>query len=130
MWHEGRFDSCAAIQKIPVKATFEVSDVTIPSEVKGDIGLVIKGYINIPVEGIYTFYLLSDDGSILKIDDEIVVDNDGPHAPAEISGQKALAKGLHPIEVQYFDYNGGLLQLNVYDPSGKKMDVNTGIYAY
>jgi len=58
------------------------------------------------------------------------VNNDGPHAPAEISGQRALAKGLHPIEVQYFDYNGGLLQLNVYDPSGKKMDVNTGIYAY
>ena len=129
-WHEGRFDSCAAIQKIPAKETFEITDVTIPSEVKGDIGLVIKGYINIPAEGVYTFSLLSDDGSILKIDDEIVVNNDGPHAPAEISGQRALAKGLHPIEVQYFDYNGGLLQLNVYDPSGKKMDVNTGIYAY
>ena len=35
-----------------------------------------------------------------------VVDNDGPHSPREVTGQKALAKGLHPIEVKYFDHNG------------------------
>ena len=48
-------------------------------EVKGNIGLIIKGYINAPQDDIYTFALLSDDGSTLVIDGEQVIDNDGPH---------------------------------------------------
>ena len=40
------------------------------------------------------FALLSDDGSTLTIDSEQIVDNDGPHGPKEIVGQKALAKRI------------------------------------
>ena len=57
---------------------------------KGNIGLVVTGYFNAPEDGIYTFNLLSDDGSTLKINGELVVDNDGPHSPREVTGQKAL----------------------------------------
>jgi hypothetical protein len=52
--------------------------------------------------GMYTFALLSDDGSKLYIDDQVVVDNDGVHAPLEKTGMVELAGGLHRIRVSYF----------------------------
>ena len=49
----------------------------IPEKAKGNIGLVIKGFINAPKDDIYTFALLSDDGSTLLIDGEEVINNGG-----------------------------------------------------
>ena len=130
VWHEFKGNKCADIDNAPVNGTYEISEVTIPKEVKGNIGLVVTGYFNAPEDGIYTFNLLSDDGSTLKIGGELVVDNDGPHSPREVTGQKALAKGLHPIEVKYFDHNGGMLQLKVLTADGKELPVNADMFAY
>ena len=52
--------------------------------------------------GMYTFSLLSDDGAKLYIDDRVIVDNDGVHAPLEKTGAVDLAGGLHSIRVSYF----------------------------
>jgi len=52
--------------------------------------------------GMYTFALLSDDGSKLYIDDQLVIDNDGVHAPLEKTGAVDLAGGLHRMRVSYF----------------------------
>ena len=101
----------------------------IPKKVKGNIGLIIKGYFNAPRDDIYTFALLSDDGSTLTIDSEQIVDNDGPHGPKEIVGQKALAKGYHPMELRYFDQNGGQLKLKVTGSDGKEIPF-THLYAH
>ena len=84
--------------------------------------MIYKGYIDIPADGVYTFSLLSDDGSILKIDGETIIDNDGLHSPDEKNAQKALRKGLHELEISYFDYYGGILKLFVIDENGKKTE--------
>jgi hypothetical protein len=52
--------------------------------------------------GMYTFALLSDDGAKLYIDDQVIIDNDGVHAPVEKTGIVDLAGGLHRIRVSYF----------------------------
>ena len=52
--------------------------------------------------GMYTFSLLSDDGAKLYIDEKVIVDNDGIHAPLEKTGALDLAGGLHSIRVSYF----------------------------
>ena len=52
--------------------------------------------------GRYRFLLLSDDGSKLYIDDQLVVDNDGTHAPADRGGRAVLTHGIHRIRVSYF----------------------------
>lgn len=130
VWHEFKGNKCADIEKAPVNGTYEISEVTIPAEAKGNIGLVISGYFNAPEDAIYTFNLISDDGSTLTIDGEQVVDNDGPHSVREVTGQKALAKGLHPIQVKYFDNNGGMLQLKVMTADGKEIPVNADMFAY
>ena len=54
-----------------------------------------------------TFYLGSDDGSRLYIDGTLVVDNGGLHGFQTLSGLSTLSPGLHNIEVQYFERNGG-----------------------
>ena len=51
---------------------------------------------------IYTFSLLSDDGSKLYIDDQLVIDNDGVHPPLEKRSDVNLTGGVHNIRVSYF----------------------------
>ena len=63
-----------------------------------------------PEKGIHTFALASNDGSVLRIGDRVVIDNDGEHPLLEKTGQAALSAGLHPLELRFFDYNGGKVQ--------------------
>jgi alpha-L-fucosidase len=67
-----------------------------------------QGYIHVPEDGLYRFYVASDDGSRLYIGDEPVVDNDGLHGPTESNGLIVLEKGLHPICVDFFQRTGGV----------------------
>lgn len=120
VWHDFRGNLCADIDAAPVKGEYVVESVSIPEEVKGNIGLVLTGYLEVPADGIYTFALLSDDGSTLMLDGELLGDNDGAHSPVEIIVQKALKAGLHPIEVRYFDCNGGVLQMELVNEKGEK----------
>ena len=120
VWHDFRGNLCADIDAAPVKGEYVVESVSIPKEVKGNIGLVMTGYLEVPADGIYTFALLSDDGSTLTLDGELLGDNDGAHSSVEIIVQKALKAGLHPIEVRYFDCNGGVLQMELVNEKGEK----------
>ena len=65
-------------------------------------GIKFTGFVKVPAEGLYTFYTKSDDGSRLYLGDRLVVDNDGLHSAAEITGMIRLAAGLHPITITYF----------------------------
>ncbi|MBN1339037.1 MAG: chitobiase/beta-hexosaminidase C-terminal domain-containing protein [Bacteroidales bacterium] len=62
-----------------------------------------RGYIDIPQDGMYTFYSRSDDGTKIYIGDLPIVDNDGTHGPVEESGDVNLQKEMHNMEVQYFE---------------------------
>ena len=64
-------------------------------------GLMYIGYIKVPEQGIYNFFLASDDGSRLWIDHQLVVDNDGLHANTEKSGRIALKKGYNAFRLAY-----------------------------
>jgi hexosaminidase len=48
----------------------------------------------------------SDDGSLLQIDDEVVVDNDGNHASRRLTGHIPLRQGFHKIKLLYFQSEG------------------------
>lgn len=65
-----------------------------------------EGFINIPKDGLYTFYLATNDGGRLYIDDRVLINNDGLHPLAEIYKTIALKAGLHPISVKYFQEGG------------------------
>jgi len=83
-----------------------------PAMVPDSFAFVFEGLIDIPERGVYNFYTFSDDGSVLFIDDEVVVDNDGSHSLKRVNGKTALEKGLHRIKVVYFDnYMGEFLEV-------------------
>ena len=83
------------------------SGVELPDSHPDSYGLQFRGYINVPLTGIYSFFLTSDDGSVLRVADRDVVDNDGAHSSQEKSGQVALEKGAHQFELNYMDAGGG-----------------------
>lgn len=68
-----------------------------------DFGIKYEGYIEVPVDGTYTFYTNSSDGSKLYIGNTLVVDNNGTHNLTLKSGQIGLKAGKHVIKVVYFD---------------------------
>lgn len=84
-------------------------------------GATLKGFINVPETAVYSFFLTADDGANLYIDGEKVVDNDGWHAPLQKSGQIALQKGLHPIEVKFVEGGGGYTLKLEYRVNGGKI---------
>ena len=125
-WYEYRGESCDSITTVAFNSSYVTEGIYIPEEVKGNIGLVFEGYVNIPEDGIYSFYTYSDDGSFIKINDEMVVANDGPHSRVEKNGQAALKKGLHKLEARYFDSSGGILEAGFILPDGTRRKFTAG----
>ncbi len=121
-WYGTKVIKCADIDAPGniLKGEYTVDRIAIPSEANGIIGLVFNGYIKLPSDGVYTFALLSDDGSELKLDGEKLGDNDGEHSTEEITVQKAMMAGFHPIQVRYFDSNGGSLELALIENGVRK----------
>lgn len=84
-----------------------LNQLRLPAERADDhFGLILQGYLKIPVTGVYFFKVLSDDGSRLFIDDELVVNNDGLHDIEAVEGQIPLEKGFHSIQIWYFEASG------------------------
>lgn len=77
------------------------------AELESYFGYQYDGYINAPKDGIYTFYLESNDGSRLFIDDEELIENEANHGAVEEPGTIGLKAGLHKIKVRYFQCGGG-----------------------
>jgi 4-amino-4-deoxy-L-arabinose transferase-like glycosyltransferase len=79
-----------------------------------------RGFLAIEDAGPQCFWTLSDDGSWLWIDDTLVVDNGGVHAPARVKGCVELARGLHDVRVRLTE-EGGTSTLEVLwrQPSGR-----------
>ena len=77
------------------------------NEVTDQFAIVFESYLDIDTAGTYIFYLTSDDGSKLIIDDDNIIDNDGSHGAKTRRGSGKLDKGKHKITVQYFNNGGG-----------------------
>ena len=72
-----------------------------------NVGAVFRGMIEVPVSGWYRISVESDDGSLLYIGDDLVIDNDGLHGMVEVGAVVALEAGKHPVRVDFFENQGG-----------------------
>ena len=114
-YYEGTIENTREIAKLKPKKTGITPKINLDAaETEDHFALTFNGYIDIPKTGIYKFYTYSDDGSVLKIDGQTVVDNDGGHSATRKEGQIALEKGFHKIELLYFeDYMGETLEVGM-----------------
>jgi len=93
-------------------------------ERKEYFGFRFTGYITVPRDGVYKFYVASDDGSRLFIGKDLVVDNNGLHGSVEAMGQIALEKGSHPVTVGFFQKTGGVdFEVSYSGPGIKKQPI-------
>lgn len=72
-----------------------------------NIGAVFEGYLVAPADGVYSLELESDDGSLLYIGDELVVDNNGLHGMVTSGGAIGLKAGTHSLRIEFFEAGGG-----------------------
>ncbi len=106
-YYPGEYKSSKLMAGTP-KSAITVNQMEVPKEANASaFGLKYQGYLDIPEDGIYTFFLICDDGGILNIAGREVVNNDGWHPPIERSGQVALKKGLQPIALDFVEGGGG-----------------------
>jgi hexosaminidase len=106
-WYKKAFDSTTVISGNH-DGIFEIKNIIVPKQAEAaSFTMQYSGYINVPQDGVYTFYLTSDDASVLKIAGREVVNNDGMHAPKERNGQVALHKGLHSFKLDFIEGGGG-----------------------
>jgi len=87
-------------------------------------GILFSGEIEIASDGTYKFYLSSNDGSKLFINNKLVVNSDGLHGFWGEFGEIYLSKGKHKIKVEYFQAGGGKgLELLYEGPNIEKQKV-------
>jgi hexosaminidase len=70
-------------------------------------GVIYEGFIRIDTAGKYVFQTLSADGSVLMIDGQKIVNNDGKHSAFQEGGEVLLQKGFHKITIKYFFVGAG-----------------------
>ncbi len=108
-FYQGKFTLLPDFDKLtqPRSGTAETLDL---KPIQGDqddyFALRFRGYLKIEEEGLYRVSLTSDDGSRLRLHEELFIDHDGNHPPMTMSRLARLAAGLHPIEIEYFESYG------------------------
>ena len=107
-YYEGAFEQTKDIKIAAAIESGIVSHFSLEnSKSENYFALTFDGYIQIPTDGLYTFYLESNDGSMLNLDDDQLIDNDGAHGTYEKTGSISLRKGFHKISISYFQQSGG-----------------------
>jgi hexosaminidase len=118
-YYKAFFKQTDLMKDAKVDSTFTTDKIQVPSTVKApSFGITYKGYIDVPTDGIYSFYLTCDDGGVLYIGDKVVVNNDGNHSAQERSGQVALKMGAHPFKLDFIEGGGGFKLLLKYSVNG------------
>lgn len=64
------------------------------------------GTLDVPAAGEVTFFVKSDDGVRLFVDDEPVVDLWTAHSPTDSQGKATLTAGAHELRIEYFQLRG------------------------
>ena len=95
--------------------------------IRENFGMVFKGDLDIEKAGEYTFKLGSDDGSLLTVNGEKIVDNDGSHAMKYKEGSIELQPGVATVRVDYFQGPGDMkLSLTMIGPDDITLNLTSG----
>jgi alpha-L-arabinofuranosidase len=108
----------------PISSGIEKNFVYPAGMPDSNFGLEYSGYFDVKADGLYDFFLTSDDGAKLVLDGEDVIIHDGLHGMTERQGTLFLAKGLHAIGLSFFQAGGGSgLKLQFKAPDGVKQEI-------
>ncbi len=131
-YYEGSATRIKNIEKLNLKSKGVLDKFSINDRmVDTSFAFIFNGFIEIPKDGKYTFYLASNDGSVLFLDDHELINHDGPHGMVEESATVSLRKGKHKIVVKYFQMLGGKgLMLSWKGPGFDKEEIPESVLSH
>jgi outer membrane protein OmpA-like peptidoglycan-associated protein len=79
-------------------------------------GIIFTSTLTVDTDGCYDFLLESDDGSILWIEDRVVIDNDSMHQMRAMRDTLSMKAGRYPVKVWFYNgatqWHGLILKVN------------------
>lgn len=107
LFERDRFQRIGDLNGATISGSLVVPSLSLDRRPRDEhFAMVFEGFVRVPREGVWRFWLECDDGAVLRIGDSVVVDNDGLHEARWRDGEVALAAGLHAIRVEYFNAGG------------------------
>jgi len=105
---KGEFNQTSEIDKSQITQVGLIPNFSIQSnDLNTNFAFIFEGYIKIPKDELYTFFLQSNDGSVLYLNGSQLIDNDGAHGSYTKNVSTSLRKGFHNIKIKYFQAGGG-----------------------
>lgn len=130
----GDWDRMPDFDALKPEAVGEATALDPPREGQGyreRVGRRFQGYILVPESGVYQVALTSDDGAKLWLAGRLFVDHDGLHSASAKSAYVALAKGAHPVRVEWFNKTGGAALQVAWAVAGRPlMPVDAGAWRH
>lgn len=106
-YYEGGWQNLPDFSTLKPKAKGQASGFNVGVRQKNDgFGIRFTGFIHLPKDGEFRFFLGSDDGSRLSIDGNPIILNDGIHPHSVKEGNAQLKSGVHAALVDYFEGGG------------------------
>ncbi|CAZ97655.1 sulfatase-like hydrolase/transferase [Zobellia galactanivorans] len=98
--YEGKFRWVPSVESLTPNETGVSAHINSEIRTSGNSSILyFEGYIEVPVDGDYTFYLRANAGGVLRIHESTVIDADfGYIKNSNMSGQYRLKAGLHPVK--------------------------------
>jgi arylsulfatase A-like enzyme len=88
-----------------------------PLNLLQDSGVKFTGYLKVPTDGTYTFWLTDDDGAQFWLHEAHVIDDDFNHNGTAVTASIPLKQGLHPFRLFYRHGQGSpILKLEYQGP--------------
>jgi len=114
-YYEGEFTKVEEVEKSPKLASGVLPTFDIKGAKKEDhFGYVFDAVMQVPRDGEYTLSCISDDGSCVWLDGQLIIDNDGSHSSNYKDAIVSLEAGYHRLKVKYLeDCEGQELQLGI-----------------
>jgi hypothetical protein len=122
-YYEGVWDSVPDFSKFTIKKTGTTENLDLNFALKKDsFGVQFEGYLHITKKDMYDLWIVSDDGSKVYFNNQLLLDNDGLHsADNPIVKVVPLNPGYYPIKIDYFERTGSEVVTLGYVPTGKKL---------
>jgi predicted alpha/beta superfamily hydrolase len=107
-YYEGVWDSVPDFSKLTPKKTGITENIDLNFTMKKDsFGVQFEGYLYITKRDLYDLWIVSDDGSKVYLNNELLFDNDGCHgADKPVVKLVPLNPGYYPIRIDYFERTG------------------------
>lgn len=106
-YFEGNWDRLPEFTGLEPAARGGATDFSVEAALRNDhFALRFSGFLQIPEQANYRFWLSSDDGSRLLIDGQTVIDHDGIHPNSPKEKRIALSAGPHELVLEYFEQQG------------------------